>query len=314
MGASIAGRIALTVPTLLLVSGLVFSLLLLLPGDPVLLILGPEASPEERQTLARELGTDRPVPVQYLAWLTRALQGDLGRSPRTQQPVVRAIGERLPPTLELAGLGMALAIAGGGILGLAAAWRPGSWLDRLSLGVCTLGVAVPTFWLGILLVLGLSLHLGLVPPSGYVPPREGLVANLRAMVLPAITVAATMGAVIARTVRASVVEVAGETYVVTARAKGLPEVAVFLRHVLRNALAPILAVVGLQVGRLMGGMVITETIFAIPGIGRLAVDSVLARDFLTVQGVVLVMAVWVLLANLAVDVLHLVADPRIRRL
>ncbi len=314
MGASIAGRIALTVPTLLLVSGLVFSLLLLLPGDPVLVILGPEASPEERQALARELGTDQPVPVQYLAWLTRALQGDLGRSPRTQQPVVRAIGERLPPTLELAGLGMALAIAGGGILGLAAAWRPGSWLDRLSLGVCTLGVAVPTFWLGILLVLGLSLHLGLVPPSGYVPPREGLVANLRAMVLPATTVAATMGAVIARTVRASVVEVGGEMYVVTARAKGLPEVAVFLRHVLRNALVPILAVVGLQVGRLMGGMVITETIFAIPGIGRLAVDSVLARDFLTVQGVVLVMAVWVLLANLIVDVLHLVADPRIRRL
>ncbi len=314
MGASIVGRIALTVPTLLLVSGLVFSLLLLLPGDPVLVILGPEASPEERQALARELGTDQPVPVQYLAWLTRALQGDLGRSPRTQQPVVRAIGERLPPTLELAGLGMALAIAGGGILGLAAAWRPGSWLDRLSLAVCTLGVAVPTFWLGILLVLGLSLHLGLLPPSGYVPPREGLVANLRAMVLPATTVAATMGAVIARTVRASVVEVGGEMYIVTARAKGLPEVAVFLRHVLRNALVPILAIIGLQVGRLMGGMVITETIFAIPGIGRLAVDSVLARDFLTVQGVVLVMAVWVLLANLIVDVLHLVADPRIRRL
>jgi peptide/nickel transport system permease protein len=312
--ASIAGRVVLTVPVLLLVSALVFSLVLLLPGDPTLVILGPEASETEREALARVLGTDRPVAEQYLRWLARALQGDLGRSPRTQQPVVEAIAERLPPTVELAVLGMTVAMILGGGLGLAAGRRPGSWLDRWSLALSTAGVAVPTFWLGILLIMVLSLGLGLLPASGYVPLSEDPAANMRAMVLPALTVAATMGAVIARTVRAGIVEVSGERYVATARAKGLSEAAVYRRHVLRNALVPILAVTGLQAGRLMGGMVVTETVFAIPGLGRLAVDAVLARDFLTVQGVVLVMAVWVLLANLVVDVLCLVADPRIRRL
>jgi peptide/nickel transport system permease protein len=314
VGASIAGRLALTIPVLLLVSFLVFSLLLLLPGDPVLVILGPEATAEERRALASELGTDRALPAQYLSWLGGALRGDLGRSPRTRQPVVEAIAERLPATVELAVLGMTLAIVIGGGLGLAAGWRPGSLVDRVTLIVSTLGIAVPTFWLAILLILAFSLWLGLLPPSGYVPPDEGLAANLRAMVLPAVTVAATMAAVVARTVRGSMLEVRAEMYVMTARAKGLSESRVFLRHVLRNALVPILAVTGLQVGRLMGGMVITETVFAIPGIGRLAVDSVLARDFLTVQGVVLVMALWVLITNLVVDVLYLVADPRIERL
>ncbi|HXG16291.1 MAG TPA: ABC transporter permease [Calidithermus sp.] len=304
----------LTVPVLLVVSVLVFSLVLLLPGDPTLVILGPEATAAERRALAEELGTDRPIAEQYVRWLGRALRGDLGRSPRTQQPVLEAIVERLPPTVELAMLSMTLAVVGGGSLGLAAARRPGSWLDRCSLALATAGVAVPTFWLAILLVLVLSLTFGLLPASGYVPPGEDLVANMRAMVMPALTVAATMGAVIARTVRAGIVEVSGERYVATARAKGLSETAVYWRHVLRNALVPILAVTGLQVGRLMGGMVVTETVFAIPGLGRLAVDAVLARDFLTVQGVVLVMALWVLLSNLAVDVLCVVADPRIRRL
>jgi len=310
---SIAARLVLTVPVLLLVSLLVFSLLLLIPGDPALVILGPDASPVEVRRLSRELGTDRPIVVQYAAWLGRALAGDLGRSPRTGQPVVAAVGERLPPTVELAVLGMVLAIAGGGALGLAAGWRPGSLIDRATAWLATLGVAIPTFLLAILLILGLSLRAGLLPPSGYVPWRESVAGNLRAMVLPAMTVAATMAAVIARVVRSSVLETRGELYVVTARAKGLSEAAIYLRHVLRNALVPILAVTGLQVGRLMGGMVITETMFAIPGIGRLAVDSVLARDFLTVQGVVLVMALWVLLANLLVDALNLVVDPRITR-
>jgi len=310
---SIAARLVLTVPVLLLVSLLVFSLLLLIPGDPALVILGPDASPVEVRRLSRELGTDRPIVVQYAAWLGRALAGDLGRSPRTGQPVVAAVGERLPPTVELAVLGMVLAIAGGGALGLAAGWRPGSLIDRATAWLATLGIAIPTFLLAILLILGLSLRAGLLPPSGYVPWRESVAGNLRAMVLPAMTVAATMAAVIARVVRSSVLETRGELYVVTARAKGLSEAAIYLRHVLRNALVPILAVTGLQVGRLMGGMVITETMFAIPGIGRLAVDSVLARDFLTVQGVVLVMALWVLLANLLVDALNLVVDPRITR-
>lgn len=313
MARSIAARLALTVPVLLLVSLLVFSLLLLLPGDPALVILGPDASPAELRRLSRELGTDRPLAVQYAAWLGRALAGDLGRSPRTGQLVVTAVGERLPPTVELAVLGMVLAMVGGGALGLAAGWRPGSLLDRATAGLATLGIAVPSFLLAILLILGLSLRAGLLPPSGYVPLRESVAGNLRSMVLPAMTVAATMAAVIARVVRSSVLETRGELYVVTARAKGLSEAAIYLRHVLRNALVPILAVTGLQVGRLMGGMVITETMFAIPGIGRLAVDSVLARDFLTVQGVVLVMALWVLLANLLVDALNLVVDPRITR-
>jgi peptide/nickel transport system permease protein len=311
---SIVARLALTVPVLLLVSLLVFSLLLLLPGDPALVILGPDASPADVRRLSRELGTDRPIIVQYAAWLGRALTGDLGRSPRTGQPVVAAVRDRLAPTVELAVLGMVLALAAGGSLGLAAGWRPGSPVDRATAWLATLGIAIPTFLLAILLILWLSLRAGLLPPSGYVPLRESVAGNLRSMVLPVLTVAATMAAVIARVVRASVLETRGELYVVTARAKGLSEGAIYLRHVLRNALVPILAVTGLQVGRLMGGMVITETMFAIPGIGRLAVDSVLARDFLTVQGVVLVMALWVLLANLLVDALNLVVDPRITRL
>lgn len=314
MTGSIVARLALTVPVLLLVSLLVFSLLLLLPGDPALVILGSDASPADVRRLSHELGTDRPIIVQYAAWLGRALTGDLGRSPRTGQPVVAAVRERLAPTVELAVLSMVLAIAAGGSLGLAAGWRPGSLVDRATAWLATLGIAIPTFLLAILLILWLSLRAGLLPPSGYVPLRESVAGNLRSMVLPVLTVAATMAAVIARVVRASVLETRGELYVVTARAKGLSEGAIYLRHVLRNALVPILAVTGLQVGRLMGGMVITETMFAIPGIGRLAVDSVLARDFLTVQGVVLVMALWVLLANLLVDALNLVVDPRITRL
>lgn len=313
MARSIVARLALTVPVLLMVSLLVFSLLLLLPGDPALVILGPDASPADVRRLSRDLGTDRPIIVQYAAWLGRALTGDLGRSPRTGQPVVAAVGERLAPTVELAVLGMIIAIAAGGSLGLAAGWRPGSLVDRATVWLATLGIAIPTFLLAILLILWLSLRAGLLPPSGYVPLRESVADNLRSMVLPALTVAATMAAVIARVVRASVLETRGELYVVTARAKGLSEATIYLRHVLRNALVPILAVTGLQVGRLMGGMVITETMFAIPGIGRLAVDSVLARDFLTVQGVVLVMALWVLVANLLVDALNLVVDPRITR-
>lgn len=314
MRASIAGRLALTVPVLLLVSFLVFSLLLLLPGDPALVILGPEASPEQVRKLAAELGTDRSIVVQYASWLGRALVGDFGRSTRTGQPVVAAVRERLAPSIQLALVAMVMSVAVGGGLGLAAGWRPGGLVDQLTRVFATLGIAIPTFWLGILLILWISLHLGLLPPSGYVPLGEDPVANMRAMILPSITVAATMAAVIARIVRASLLEAGHEMYVVTARAKGLSEGAIFGRHVLRNALIPIVTVTGLQVGRLMGGMVITETIFAIPGIGRLAVDSVLARDFLTVQGVVLVMALWVLVANLVVDVLNLVADPRVTRL
>jgi peptide/nickel transport system permease protein len=314
VGASIAGRLALTAPILLLVSFLVFSLLLLLPGNPALVILGPEASPEQVRRFARELGTDRPIAVQYVSWLGRALAGDFGRSTRTGQPVVAAIRERLAPSIELAVVGMTMAFVVGGGLGLAAGWRPGTLVDQVTRAFATLGIAIPTFWLAILLILWVSLRLGLLPPSGYVPFIEDPAANLRAMLLPGITVAVTMAAVIARTVRASLLEARNEMYVVTARAKGLSERAIFARHVLRNALIPILTVTGLQVGRLMGGMVITETIFAIPGIGRLAVDSVLARDFLTVQGVVLVMAVWVLVANLVVDMLNLAADPRITRL
>ncbi len=314
MSGSIAGRLALTAPILLLVSFLVFSLLLLLPGDPALVILGPEATPEQVKKLAAELGTNRPIAVQYVSWLGRALTGDFGRSTRTGQPVVDAVAERLAPSIELAVVAMLMAVVVGGGLGLAAGWRPGGLVDQLTRAFATLGIAIPTFWLGILLILWISLHLGLLPPSGYVPFGEDPAANLRAMILPGITVAATMAAVIARIVRASLLEVGHEMYIVTARAKGLSEGAIFGRHVLRNALIPILTVTGLQAGRLMGGMVITETIFAIPGIGRLAVDSVLARDFLTVQGVVLVMAVWVLVANLVVDVLNLLADPRVTRL
>jgi peptide/nickel transport system permease protein len=312
VGPFILRRIVSALPVLLLVSFAAFSLLWLIPGDAAVAILGPDVDRGTVEALRRSLGLDRSLPVQYGAWLGRALRGDLGESLRDHRPIIAAVTERLPATLELSALAMFIALALGVPLGIALAARHRSWLDVagsvLSLG----GVSMPNFWLGILLILGFSVTLGWLPPSGYVPLRESVGQNLELMLMPALTLGLALAATVTRQTRASVLQVLDLDYVRTARAKGAQEVRVIGVHVLKNALIPVVTIIGLQTGRLAGGAVITETIFGIPGLGRLAVDSLLARDFPVIQAVVLLMAVAVVLSNLLVDIAYAYLDPRIR--
>lgn len=310
----LAQRLAQMIPVMLLVSAISFALTFLLPGDPARLILGDQMASDEEayQAIRRELGLDRPVPVQYLDWLGGTLRGDLGTSTRDRLPVVEGILERLPVTLELSALAMLLALAVALPAGVVSATRPNS---RWDIG-CSLfslwGVAIPHFWLGILLIYAFAVFLRLLPPSGYVPFTEDPLLHLKHMVLPAVTLGIGLAAVIMRQVRSSLLEVLQQDYVVTARAKGLAARMVVMRHALKNALIPVVTVIGLQVGLLFGGAVITESIFSIPGLGRWAVDSILFRDFPVVQAVSLVMATGVLVTNLATDVAYAFIDPRIR--
>ncbi len=306
-------RLAQMIPVVLLVSVISFALTFLLPGDPARLILGDQmaADQDAYQAVRRELGLDRPVPIQYLDWLGGTLTGDLGTSTRDRLPVVAGVGERLPVTLELSALALLLALAVALPAGVVSAMKPNS---RWDVG-CSLfslwGVAIPHFWLGILLIYGFAVFLDLLPPSGYVPFADDPAANLKHMVLPAVTLGVGLAAVIMRQVRSSLIEVLQQEYVTTARAKGLATRAVVGRHALKNALIPVVTVIGLQVGLLFGGAVITESIFSIPGLGRWAVDSILWRDFPVVQAVSLVMAIGVLVTNLVTDIAYAYIDPRI---
>ena len=312
MGTYILQRLVSMVPVLLLVSVVIFSLIHLTPGDPVTTMLGEEATPESREALRRQLGLDRPLPVQYAAWLGRVLQGDLGRSIRTNQPVSEAILQRLPVTLELSLLAMLIALAIALPTGIIAAARRNSRADIASTIFSLLGVSMPNFLLAVLLIFFLSLQLRWLPPIGYVNPFEDLGANLRAMVMPAITLGTLVAAIVARQTRSSLLEVLGQDYVRTAWAKGLRERVVLQRHALRNSLIPVVTVVGLRLGDLLGNAIVTETIFALPGTGRLVIDSIYQRDFPLVQGVVLYLAMIFLLINLIVDVMYAYLDPRIR--
>lgn len=305
-------RLLSTVPILLLVTFLVFALVALLPGDPALMMLGEEAPRDKLDLLRRELGMDRPFFVRYVSWLGRALHGDFGHSTRTGQPVADAILQRLPATLALTVFGAILALCISVPLGLLAAYRGGSAIDAAARAFSTLGVALPNFWLAILLIYLFALYLRWVPPSGYVSPLEDLGQSLRHLALPGIILMTPMAAIMTRMLRSSLIEVLHQDYIVTARAKGAHESRVIKLHALRNALIPAVTIVGLQVGTMLGGAVVTETVFAVPGMGRLAVDSIFSRDFLVVQGVVLVMSVGVLVTNLVVDVLYAYLDPRIR--
>lgn len=315
MTSYVAQRLGQMIPVMLLVSVISFALTFLLPGDPARLILGDQmaADPDAYQAIRRELGLDRPVAVQYLDWLGGTLRGDLGTSTRDRLPVVEGIRERLPVTLELSALAMLLALMVALPAGIISAVKPNS---RWDVG-CSLfslwGVAIPHFWLGILLIYGFAVFLDLLPPSGFVPLAEDPLLNLKHMILPALTLGIGLSAVIMRQVRSSLLEVLQQDYVVTARAKGLSVRAVVARHALKNALIPVVTVIGLQVGLLFGGAVITESIFSIPGLGRWAVDSILWRDFPVVQAVSLVMATGVLLTNLATDIAYAFIDPRIHR-
>jgi ABC-type dipeptide/oligopeptide/nickel transport system permease component len=297
-------RIVLTIPVVLGVATLVFSLIHLVPGDPVQALLGETASPAEMAELRGRLGLDRPLLVQYGRFLTGLVKGDLGTSLRTSQPVTAAIAERLPATFELAIAAMTLAIFFAVPLGLIAAVRAGTPVDHAATTLALLGISMPNFWLGPILAIVFSVTLGWVPVSG-----RGTLAHL---VLPAITLAAPLSAVLARMTRASVIEELRELYVLAARARGVSRGRAVLRHAFRNSLIPIVTVLGLQFGAVLTGAVITETIFAWPGVGRLLIQSIGFRDYPLVQGCILLIAVTYVSMNLLTDLAYGFLDPRIR--
>jgi peptide/nickel transport system permease protein len=307
----IGGRLLGTVPVIVILSIGVFLMLHLTPGDPVQIMLGQDADPQAVAALRAELGLDQPLPIQYVRWAGNALHGDLGRSIRTNQPVTEAIVSRLPVTLELSLVALLVSLLIGLPAGMLAAIRRNSSLDLASTGVALVGVSLPSFFLGILLILVFALWLRWVPPSGYTPLIQDPGLNLKQMLMPAIALGAALAGIVARLMRSSLLEVLGADYMRTARAKGLSEPASVIRHGVRNALLPVVTVVGLQVGALLGGAILIETIFALPGIGRLAVDSIFARDFPIVQGVVLFLALVRVLSNLIADLLYGRLDPRI---
>jgi peptide/nickel transport system permease protein len=293
------------VPVLLGVSMLVFAILYLVPGDPVQLMLSESgASPENVARLRAQLGLDDPPQVQYLRFLGNAVRGDLGRSIFSNRPVTTLILEQLGATLQLTAAGMALGIVVGVSLGVLAAVRAGSWVDDLTSVVALFGVSMPSFWLGLMLLFLFSFTLGWLPATGQ--------GGLERLIMPASVLGLGAAAFIARLVRSSMLETLHQEYVVTARAKGLADRAVVLGHALRNALIPVATVVGLQFGQLLGGAVVTETVFARQGIGRLAVGAVLSKDFPLVQGTVLLSAVVYLTVNLIIDLSYAYFDPRVR--
>jgi peptide/nickel transport system permease protein len=307
-------RLIYFVPVIFFVSVIAFTITILLPGDPVLASLGESAINDKvaYATMRQELGLDQPIPVQYALWLSRALHGDLGHSVRTHEPVLGAIGARLPVTLQLMAMAVALALAIAIPVGILSATRPNSKLDTVATVVAIGGVAIPDFWLGILLIYVFALWLRVLPPSGYVPLSDGLWLSFRSMILPAVTLGMALNAVTMRQVRSSLIEVLQQDYIAVARSKGLAERTVILSHAVKNAMIPVVTVIGLQIGRLFGGAVVIETIFAMAGMGRLAADSIFFRDFPMLQGVVLVMALAVLICNLLTDLLYAYLDPRIR--
>jgi peptide/nickel transport system permease protein len=305
-------RVAQSVVVLLGVSLIVFGLVQLVPGDPIRLSLGTRFDPETYAALRERAGFDQPLPVQYLSYVGGALTGDLGVSFRTGQPVTEALMARLPATLSLALCGLLVALCIAVPLGVISAMRSGSWADHVATVVSQIGVSIPDFWMAILLILLLSGTFGLLPPSGYVPLSEDPVAWASHMVMPAVTIGVVSGAILTRFIRAAVLESLGEDHVRTARSKGLREGLVLRRHVLRNALIPIITVTGVQLATLLGGVIVVEVIFAWPGVGRLTLDAVESRDYPVLQGAVLLIATLFLLVNLLVDLLYAAVDPRIR--
>ena len=307
-------RLLYFIAVLFLVTVVSFSVTLLLPGDPALAYIG-EANMRDTamyETMRRELGLDQPIPVQYAKWVGRVLRGDFGRSIRTREPALEGLLARFPVTLHLTAMAMVVALVIAVPVGILSAVRPNSKADRVGTVLAMSGVAVPDFWLGIMLIYVFSVWFKVMPPSGYVPFSQGLWPSLQSMLLPSIALGMALAAVVMRQLRSSLIEVLQQEYVMVARAKGLREALVVGRHALKNALIPVVTVIGLQTGRLFGGAVVVETIFALPGLGRLAADSIFFRDFPMLQGVVLILALAVLLANLLTDLLYAFLDPRIR--
>jgi len=305
-------RVAALAVTLLFVSLLVFVVVRVLPGDPALVILGLEASPDSVARVRQALGLDQPIPVQYARWVGRALRGDLGRSIQYDLPVGTLILSRLTVTLPLTLLAAGFMIAAAIPLGVFAATRHRRWGDYLTMTLSQLGVAVPGFWAGLLLILLFSVRLGWMQSGGFDGWAAGLWHGLRSLLLPAVALGLFQFAVLARTTRSALLEVLREEYVKTARAKGVAERTVLFRHALRNALIPIVTVAGIQLGQLLAGSIILESVFYLPGLGRLTLAAISARDLPVVQGVVLFVASMIVIVNAAVDILYGILDPRIR--
>jgi len=304
MARAIVRRLIWIIPIVLGLSLLTFSLVAFLPGDAAQALAGTGASEQDIQDLRRSLGLDQPLPVQYLRYLSRLVQGDLGRSPVTGRPVVTEIMDNLPPTLELAAFAMAFSILVGVPLGVVSALKQNTFWDTGAAILSVIGVSMPTFWMGILLILVFSVQLGWLPATGSETPRH--------LILPGITLGLASIAFLERMTRSSMLEVLNQDYIRTARAKGLRERVVIGLHALKNAMIPTVTAIGLQFGRLAGGTVVTETVFARPGLGRLLIDSISLRDVVMVQGTIMFLASGLVLLNLLVDIVYVYLDPRIK--
>ena len=305
-------RLLAVIPVLFVVAVVVFLILRLTPGDPAAVIAGNSATLEDIANIRKQLGLEEPLLTQFLIWFKGILTGNLGHSFYFRLPVTELIGQRLEPTFMLALCTISLAVLVSVPLGVLAAWRHGGWLDRGLMGFSVLGFSIPVFVLGYILIYIVSLKLNLLPVQGYKRVSEGLWPFISHLILPSVTLAVIYVALIARVTRAAVSEALTEDYIRTARSKGLPEMKVLIRHALANAAVPIVTVIGIGIALLIGGVVVTETVYAIPGLGQLTVDAVLARDFPVVQGVILFFSVAYVLINLLVDLSYIVLDPRIR--
>jgi peptide/nickel transport system permease protein len=305
-------RLVATIPILLLVTAGVFALIHLTPGDPIDAMMAESVDDQVKVALRRQLGLDQPIYVQYAAWMGRLLHGDLGRSIRNQEPVIENVSRRIRPSLQLACFAMAISLVVAFPIGILSAARRNTAVDGFGTTFALFGICMPNFLIALLLIFVFGVTLRWLPISGYTDPMEEPLLGLRSLVLPAITLGLALAAVVTRTLRSSMLEALSEDYVRTARAKGLSEWHVIRGHALKNALIPVVTVLGLQLGTLIGGAVITEYVFALPGVGRLVVDAVFARDYPLVQGVVLLIAIAFILSNLVVDLLYGWIDPRIR--
>ncbi len=306
-------RLLTLIPTLVLVSMLIFGLQQLLPGDPAKILAGEEQDPTVVAYLREKLNLDKPLPVRYVIWVGGVLRGDLGESVRSQEPVTRLILQKLPVTLELAMMAFVIALLVGIPAGIVSAVGRGTAWDYGANLFALWGLSTPNFWLGILLILLFSVELGWLPASGYVSPFEDLWGNLSAMIMPAFVLGNAIAAILMRHTRSAMLQVLSADYVRTARAKGLNERTVVLKHALRNALTPIITLGALELGTLLSGAVLTEQVFTIPGFGKLIVDSVFNRDYAVVQGVVLVTATAYMSLNLLADLAYFLVNPRLRK-
>jgi peptide/nickel transport system permease protein len=312
MYAYLIRRLLAAIPVVVVVAVFVFSLLHFAPGDPAAIIAGDLATPEQILRIREKLGLDRPLVEQFMEWAWHLAQGDLGTSIFSNLPVSRLIGQRLEPSLALATLTMTVAIVVAVPMGVIAAWRVGTWVDRLVMGFAVLGFSVPIFVLGYGLIYVFAFSWDLFPVQGYTPLSRGFLPFLHGLILPAAALGMVYVALIARMTRVTMIEVLNQDYIRTARAKGLSTPRVLLEHALKNASVPIVTTIGIGVALLIGGVVVTESVFNIPGLGRLTVDAILRRDYPIIQGVILIFSLVYVFVNLVVDVLYVLLDPRIR--